>query len=399
MADEFKKLFIVIGARTDGFSKGLKDVEKGLNKFKGVANLALVAGTAIAAGVGSSVKQYADLGGEFDDMRRRTGLNAKTLSQWKYAADQSGASLAGLETGIKKMQKSIYDAGRGLSTANDAFETLGIKIEDIKDLSPDEQFEKIMEAVASIEDPAIRTGVAMDILGRSGTDLLPIFANGIEGLKTFKEEAQRAGVVFTNEGAAKADQFGDSIGRLQTLLNGVAIVVADSLVPALQPLIDKLIVVIENISNWISKNPQLTQGIAALGVVLIGAGGLFYAIKAIVSVLQTMAVAMSLVQALSGPKGWIMLGVGLAAVAGATIGINEMLKTPETPKGYASGGVAWTPQVASLAENEPEAIIPLSKLGGGEIHIHVDLDGEQIAEVVDRRMYNWVNPYGAKGYV
>ncbi|MHB9005171.1 MAG: hypothetical protein ACYC6C_14155, partial [Coriobacteriia bacterium] len=30
--------------------------------------------------------------------------------------------------------------------------------------------------------------------------------------------------------------------------------------------------------------------------------------------------------------------------------------------GYASGGIAWTPQIASIAEEEPEAIIPLSKL-------------------------------------
>ena len=396
MADEMKKLFIVIGARTDEFRKGLKDVEKGLNKFKGVADLALGAGTAIAAGIGASVKQYADLGGEIDDLRHKTGLNAKTLSQWKYAAEQSGTSLAGVETGIKKMQKTIYDASKGLKTANDAFKTLGLRIEDIKDLSPDEQFEKIMEAIASIEDPATRTGVAMEILGRSGTDLLPVFSNGVEGLKQFKEEAQRAGVVFTNEGAANADKFGDSMQRLQTSLTGVAVVVADKLMPALQPLIDKLIVVIQNIADWSGKNPQLAQGALVLAGVLIGAGGLFYAVKAIVDVLKTMAIAMATVQALSGPKGWIMLGVSLAAIAGTTVGINELFKTPEPPKGYASGGIAWTPQVASLAENGPEVITPLSQLGG-EIHIHVDLDGEQIAEVVENRLFNKAN--WSRGYV
>lgn len=64
MSDEFKKLFIVIGTRSDDFRKGLKDVEKGLNKFKGVADLALGAGLAIAGGIGASLKTYADLGSE-----------------------------------------------------------------------------------------------------------------------------------------------------------------------------------------------------------------------------------------------------------------------------------------------------------------------------------------------
>jgi len=398
MADEFKKLFIVIGAKNDAFIKGMKDVEKGLNKFKGLANLSLGAGMAIAGGIGAAVKQYADAGGEIDDLRHKTGLNAKTLSQWKYAAEQSGTSIAGLETGIKKMQKTIYDAGKGLKTANDAFATMGMRVEDIKDLSPDEQFEKIMTAVASIEDPATRTGVAMEVLGRSGTDLLPIFANGVEGLNAFKQEAQDAGVVFTNEGAAKADQFGDSMQKLQTSLSGVAIVVANQLMPALQPMIDKLILIIQNFSDWINKNPQLSQGLLTLAGILIGAGGIFYAVKAVVDVLKSMAIAMTIVQALSGPKGWITLGIAAVAAGGAIYGMNELFKTPENS--YAFGGIAWTPQVASLAENEPEVITPLSQMGGTvEVHSHLYLDGEQIAESVERSTYNRVNTLGVKGYV
>jgi hypothetical protein len=40
---------------------------------------------------------------------------------------------------------------------------------------------------------------------------------------------------------------------------------------------------------------------------------------------------------------------------------------------YAEGGIAWSPQIASIAENEPELITPLSKLGtmGGKVTVNV----------------------------
>ncbi len=390
MAEEFKKLFIVIGARNDEFKKGLKEVEKGLKKFEGLAKTALGAGTAIAAGIGASVKQYADLGSEIYDMSKKTGLGARTISQLKYAAEQSGASIATLDTAVKRMQKTLYDASKGTKSANDALNALGLKIEDVIDLSPDEQFEKIMQALAGIEDPTLRAGAAMEIFGRSGTDMLPMLDGGIEGLNALKEAASKTGAVFSDEAAVKADQFGDSLGKLQASLSGVALVVADKLMPALQPLIDKLIVVIQNVAEWIGKNPQLAQGAMVLSGVLIGAGGLFYAIKSIVDVLKSMAIAMTVVQALQGPKGWITLGISLAALGGMTYGLSELLKTPEPQNAYASGGIAWTPQIASLAEREPEAIIPLRQLSalGGEIHNHLYIDGEEITDVIERRMYS-----------
>ncbi len=44
---------------------------------------------------------------------------------------------------FRKMQRSIYDAGRGLSTAVDALEDLGLKFEDLDRLSAERQFKSV----------------------------------------------------------------------------------------------------------------------------------------------------------------------------------------------------------------------------------------------------------------
>ncbi|MCL2393040.1 MAG: transglycosylase SLT domain-containing protein, partial [Acidimicrobiaceae bacterium] len=47
-------------------------------------------------------------------------------------------------------------------------------------------------------------------------------------------------------------------------------------------------------------------------------------------------------------------------------------------QGYATGGIALTPQLAALAENGPEAVLPLTGARGGELSDQTDLLQEAV---------------------
>ena len=53
-----------------------------------------------------------------------------------------------------------------------------------------------------------------------------------------------------------------------------------------------------------------------------------------------------------------------ASTAAATTPLQNVLTENKTYFGYATGGIAMTPQLAMVAERKPEAIIPLDDLGG-----------------------------------
>lgn len=57
--------------------------------------------------------------------------------------------------------------------------------------------------------------------------------------------------------------------------------------------------------------------------------------------------------------------------------------------GYAEGGIAWRPQVANLAEDEPELIVPFSKLGsmGGTLIVNVINETGQPMQVTKQEQY------------
>ena len=122
----------------------------GFSAWCQLAGVGLAAGTAFSG----AAKYFSSYGDQVAKMAKRTGLSVEALSQLRYVASQTGTEFESLEMGFRRMQRSIYDAGRGLSTAKDALTDLGLRFEDLNGLTPEDQFKKIgwRAAMASTMD-------------------------------------------------------------------------------------------------------------------------------------------------------------------------------------------------------------------------------------------------------
>ena len=390
MSNEISRLFVTISARTDEFTKGMDGVMGKVNQF---GKYAAIAGTAIVGAMGAATMSFASTADNIQEMSQRSGLSYKKIQELGYAAKLSGSSTAGLETAMKRMQKTLFDAKNGSATATQSFTQLGIKLEDIQGLNPDEQFDMLAGAIAEIQDPTDRAAMAIELFGRSGTDMLPMLANGKQGLTDMAAEANKLNAVIGNDAVNAGAKMQDKIDAMTAAMEGFKNKIGEALAPQITAFIEKLTEIIVKFSDWAKQNPETLKTIfeVAAGIVIL------------VGVLKSVAVAMALVQALSGPKGWLTLAAAALIAGGAIYGIDQLLKTPTIPgvPGMAAGGVVSSPTLAMIGEAGPEAVIPLGQLsqGNNEIHTHLYLDGEQIAEVVDKRLFDRINSLGAKGYV
>ena len=222
---DLKKSLSGLGSKIGSISKGI-----------GIG-LAAIGTAAVGMGV-ASVKSFADAGSEIYDMSKRTGMGAKALSEYKYMAEQSGASLGSVEVAAKRMAVAITEASQGSEAQASAFKNLGLSIEDLKAMTPEEQFKAITTAISNIQDPTAKAAAAVDIFGRSGTDLLSMLSEGEAGMDAMRQKAQELGVVFTEETAAKADVLGDGIADMEKGMKGLMNEIALALMPAIMPLID-----------------------------------------------------------------------------------------------------------------------------------------------------------------
>lgn len=279
------------------------------------------------------VKKTAEAGDEIQKMSQRTGLSATALSELKHAAELSGTSLDGIENSVRRMQKSILDLERGLSTQTEAFGMLNLSIEDLQNLSPEEQFNKITAALADVEDESRKAALAQQIFGRSGTELLPMLSQGADGLEKMRQEAHELGIVFDEEAANNAADFNDAITRLKGAFAGVfqelgkklmpvftndlIPALKESLIPLAQSLADKISGLIEWFSNLSPRMQKIiiaVTGLAAvLGPVLMVLGPIVTAIGTLTPMLGGLATAIA---GISAPAiGTVAAIAAFAAIA------------------------------------------------------------------------------------
>ncbi|MDX1949893.1 MAG: hypothetical protein SFT90_05275, partial [Rickettsiales bacterium] len=176
-----------------------------LTSMKGI-----VAGFLGGAFIGNIVKS-AD---HIYDLSQRLNIGAGILSQYNHIADMTGTSIESFGKGFKTLAKNVADAADGTGTAKDAFRELGLDAAKLKELSIDEQFQLVAEAMKTVTNDTDRVRIATEIFGKAGMDLIPVLNEGAEGIIRLKNEANNLGVTMTDAQASGIASMKDSLDKL-----------------------------------------------------------------------------------------------------------------------------------------------------------------------------------------
>ncbi len=267
-------------------------------------------GTAIVAALALSVKAVLELGDEIQKMSLRTGIAMENLSKLGYIAELSGFNLQTLDKGIKQMAKSLVQADDGLETYNREFERIGLNVKELMALSPEEAFWKIAEAVAAVENPMMRTQAATVIFGRAGYEMLPMLAQGSEGIRKMREDAEKFAPIIDEKLGNAMASLKDRLSEVSMGFKKVQISIASALLPYLEPLVEKIRDIIHAIADWMKEHPGLTKALVVLagvvGVLMMAFGALLIALPTIIGPLAMLAGA-------GGIAGLTAAFAGLAA--------------------------------------------------------------------------------------
>lgn len=213
--------------KTKETNVGFKEWEAGIGKAA-MAATKWAAGATLAAGAvaASMVKSAIDSAEATGILAGKLGITTEALSKLQYAAKLSDVSQASLETGMKKLARTLTDAASGSAAATKAFDALGLSAEEIINLPADEQLGRIADALNAVENASQRAALAQKIFGRGGVDMLPLLAEGQKGIAALSAEAERMGVVISEDMAKKSQQFNDSVDRLKAAVSGIGLEMA-----------------------------------------------------------------------------------------------------------------------------------------------------------------------------
>jgi hypothetical protein len=212
-----------------------------------------------------------------------TGMSTDVLQGLAHAAQLGGVNLDVVDKSTRKMSKSIAEARQGMTEYLDAFTALGISMEELEGLSMDEAFAKIGDAIAEVKDPIDRGSLAMDVFGKSGQALIPLFKEGVSGaVNSAIQELKELNALSSGESVQAGVEYRDALTRLNAAHTGLKTTIGNALIPELTRLTDIITGAAKPIFAWIQANPELTRGIilltAGIAAVMIPLGALMIAI-------------------------------------------------------------------------------------------------------------------------
>ena len=200
-------------------------------------------------------KELMTAGPEFADemltLAKQTSISTDTLQEFEYMSGLIDVDVSTIAGSMKKLTKSMASAKGGTGATAEAFAQLGISVTDANGNLRDneEVFYEAIDALGKIENETERDALAMQLFGKSATDLNPLIEAGSDAMKSFADEAHEMGYVLNDESLEALGKVQDSFDRFNKKMEAVKNQIAAALAPAIERGMKKVQQVIDGI-DW-----------------------------------------------------------------------------------------------------------------------------------------------------
>lgn len=219
------------------------------------------AATAVVNGLTQLDDRIEKLGNTADKL----GVSFGFIQTLEEAAIRSGTSIDAVSAAFTRLQVSVTGVDEESKKAQAGLASLGVTAEDLKALSPEQQYQLISERLREIEDPAQRSATAIQLFGKSGAELLPFF-NNLEGAAV---DIQRFNGAISDIDRARVDGLGASFDAVRISLSGFGVELLTPFIGITQSIGDGLASVIASLGRGIgSILDTLSPVTSAIGLVV-----------------------------------------------------------------------------------------------------------------------------------
>lgn len=270
MATELGTAYVQILPSTAGLGKAIdmdvsgateKAGKTGGIKLGGALKKALVGlgiGTVIKNVVSKGfekVSAVAEYGDSIDKLSQKMGLTAEAYQEWDAVMQHSGTSM-------ETMKSSMKTLANAAASGNEAFETIGLSMEEVGKMSQQDLFEATIAGLQNVEDTTQRTYLAGQLLGRGATELGALLNTSAEDTQAMRDRVHELGGVMSDDAVKAAAAFQDSLQDMTTAFGSVGRGLAAEFLPAVTSIMDGITALFTGDSGGLQ---QITDGILGIG--------------------------------------------------------------------------------------------------------------------------------------
>ncbi|OIP52582.1 MAG: hypothetical protein AUK31_03080 [Fibrobacteres bacterium CG2_30_45_31] len=322
----------------------------------------------------NAIKEYETKGDTIAKTSRLVGLSVKEYQSMQYAASLSGIEIETLDTALKKFTINTGNAVNGNKALNNAFEALGVKTRNSDDSirSNKDIILDVADAYTKLTSVQDKNLISQTLFGKSGLQMSELFSGGKKGLEAVITEFDALGGGMSEFDTKNAEEFDDSLFRMNTILDSIKIKILGPILPAFTRLFDKITDYVKNngptidkmISTISDKVPGMLDTIATKVPSILNAIGKI--VSTIASVVNYVDPWKSLILGMGVVIGGAILtatlafGAAIAAIAPVVTGLlipaigaiaATLLPILPTIGMIAIGIIAWKEVITSVIDN------------------------------------------------
>lgn len=308
-------------AKTSSFGDKLKELGKAVSD---AAKTFAAIGAGIGA-AGTAVFAFADkvstIADNIDKMSQKMGLSAEAYQEWDFILTHCGTSVDGLQTSMKTLANAAAD---GTNSTKAAFEKLGLSMDEVAAMSQEDLFSAVITGLQNMEEGTERTAIAADLLGRSATELGPVFNMTAEETESLRQQVHDLGGIMSNEAVKNGAAFQDALTDLKTSFSGVTNSMAEGLIPTLTDLMNNVAAFIGNgglqgvIDKFIELSPIISAATAAF-VAYKAATAISGVIDLLTKATEGQTIAQAALNAVMSANPFVLVATLIAAVSAALV--------------------------------------------------------------------------------
>ena len=212
-------------------------VERIVGSFNSMAGG--IAGALAAVGVAltfdaifGEMNKAIDALAELDDMAQNTGASVENLSRLSKLAAARGQDFGEIDASLVKLAKGLNGVDEEGSKVKQALDALGLSTKNMKDQDPAIVLVDIAKKLQDYSDGAGKTALMVDLLGKSGANLLPYMNDVAESIDNFSGDSAAA--------AQAASRYQDSLGDLGVKYDELVTKIVTASLPAMGDFVQAL---------------------------------------------------------------------------------------------------------------------------------------------------------------
>lgn len=246
-------------------------VSKWGSRMNTAANYSLAAGGLLAAGVGAATKTTIAFGQSVDDITDLSNLSAEAASTLSGQMQYFDLSAQSAGMAVKFFEKNLDAARQGGESQAEAFERLGISVEELQSLGDSDLLFETRDAMASLEDKTERTALTLQLFGRSGDDLADWLDAAPSEIAELNEQLEAAGLIWDVEKIKNWQDLIDAQREMRISMMGLQTAVAQpEFIGAITALVTQLTRFLQIIRPLMPALPYLTGALLTFGGVVKG---------------------------------------------------------------------------------------------------------------------------------